>query len=170
MLPRKILNPDLAKTQAELRKAAIVTGIVGAVFAVLFIVEPLVAPSAPRPKEPDQAFIDFYSSDERRKIMLVGLYVLPFAAVAFIWFMASLAPVGGPQLAPWKSDVRHRAASERHSVHNARHLPRRPHRLCRQRWSRWGTTRSMPIWRATFHSMETPCCWCSASEWRPCSS
>ncbi len=90
MLPRKNLNPDFAKTQAELRKAAIVTGMVGTVFAILFILSLWLLHSAPRPKEADQAFIDFYSSNERRKIMLVGLYVLPFSAVAFIWFIASL--------------------------------------------------------------------------------
>ncbi len=90
MLPRTPLSPDFAKSRAELRKAAIVTGAVGALFAILFIASLWLLRSAPHPNEADQQFIDFYSSDARRKIMLVGLYVLPFSAVAFIWFIASL--------------------------------------------------------------------------------
>jgi hypothetical protein len=84
------LNPELAKSRDQLRKAAILTGAVGAVFAILFLISLWLLHAAPRPSEIDQEFIDFYSSDERRKIMLVGLYVLPFSAVAFIWFIASL--------------------------------------------------------------------------------
>lgn len=90
MLPRKNLNPELANTQAELRKAAMVTGVVGALFAVLFLLSLWLLHSAPRPRESDQEFINFYASDERRKILAVGLYILPFSAVAFIWFIASL--------------------------------------------------------------------------------
>jgi len=84
------LNPELAKSRDQLRKAAILTGAVGAVFAVLFILSLWLLHAAPRPEQVDQEFVDFYASDERRKIMLVGLYVLPFSAVAFIWFIASL--------------------------------------------------------------------------------
>jgi len=84
------LNPELAESRDQLRKAAILTGAVGAIFAVLFLTSLWLLHSAPRPAEVDQEFVDFYSSDERRKIMLVGLYVLPFSAVAFIWFIASL--------------------------------------------------------------------------------
>ena len=90
VLPRTPLIPDLTRSRAELRKAAIMTGAVGAVFAILFLLSLWLLRSAPHANRPDQEFVDFYSSDERRKIMLVGLYVLPFSAVAFIWFIASL--------------------------------------------------------------------------------
>ncbi len=90
MLPRTPLSPDFTKSRAELRKAAILTGAVGALFAILFLVSLWLLRSAPRPNETDQKFVDFYASDDRRKIMLVGLYVLPLSAVAFIWFIAAL--------------------------------------------------------------------------------
>jgi hypothetical protein len=84
------MNPDLAKSRADLRRAAILTGAVGAVFAVLFLVSLWLLYSAPRPSAGDQEIIDFYTSDDRRKVMIVGLYALPLSAVAFIWFIASL--------------------------------------------------------------------------------
>lgn len=62
----------------------------GALFAILFLLSLWMLHSAPRPTEPDEQFIDFYSGGERRRIVLVGLYVLPFSAVAFIWFIAAL--------------------------------------------------------------------------------
>jgi hypothetical protein len=73
-----------------LRRAAVLTGIVGAAFSVLFLISLWLLQSAPRPSEGDQAYVDFYNSDERRKIVIVGLYVLPLSAVAFIWFTAAL--------------------------------------------------------------------------------
>jgi hypothetical protein len=84
------LDPGANASLAELRRAAALTGAVGAVFSVLFIVSLWLLHQTPRPRESDQALIDFYSGDDRRKIVLVGLYVLPLAAVAFIWFIAAL--------------------------------------------------------------------------------
>lgn len=77
-------------TIEELRKAAILTGALGAVFSVLFLISLWLLNSAPRAQESDEAFVDFYAGDERRKLVLVGLYLLPFSAVAFIWFTAAL--------------------------------------------------------------------------------
>lgn len=74
----------------RLRKAAVLTGAVGAAFSVLFLISLWLLQSAPRAHEADQEFVDFYTSDERRKIVIVGLYVLPLSAVAFIWFTAAL--------------------------------------------------------------------------------
>jgi hypothetical protein len=83
-------SPGANASLSELRRAAALTGLVGAAFAVLFLASLYLLSSAPRPKESDQAYMDFYASDERRKVVLVGLYMLPFAAVAFIWFIAAL--------------------------------------------------------------------------------
>lgn len=92
--PGGIRNGDLgAGSHAsldELRHAAALTGIVGAIFAVLFIVSLILLRTAPSPKESDQVYIAFYSGDDRQKIVLVGLYLLPLAAVAFIWFIAAM--------------------------------------------------------------------------------
>lgn len=84
------INPDVATTASEIRKAAILTGVVGAIFSILFLISLWLLHEAPKAVEEDQAFVDFYSGDDRRKIMAVGLYLLPFSAVAFIWFIASL--------------------------------------------------------------------------------
>jgi hypothetical protein len=84
------INPDLAATREEMRRAAILTGAVGALFAVLFLISLWLLHSAPKATESDERFIEFYSGNDRRLIVLVGLYVLPFSAVAFIWFIAAL--------------------------------------------------------------------------------
>jgi hypothetical protein len=84
------ISPEETNSRDQMRKAAILTGAVGAIFAILFIASLWLLHSAPKASEADQNFVDFYSSDERRKIMLVGLYVLPLSAIAFIWFIASL--------------------------------------------------------------------------------
>jgi hypothetical protein len=38
----------------------------------------------------DADLVAFYESGNQRRILLSGLYVLPLAAVAFLWFIASL--------------------------------------------------------------------------------
>jgi hypothetical protein len=85
-----VVDPGSHASIDELRRAAAVTGIVGTVFAVLFIVSLTLLRTAPKPHEADQVYIDFYSGDDRQKIVLVGLYLLPLSAVAFIWFIAAL--------------------------------------------------------------------------------
>lgn len=84
------LSPGANVSLNELRKAAALTGALGAVFSILFLGSLWLIHSAPRPRDGEQAYIDFYSGDGRHKIVIAGLYVLPFAAVAFIWFIAAL--------------------------------------------------------------------------------
>lgn len=103
-IPGVNFNPDANASLGELRRAAALTGVVGALFAVLFIGSLYLLNTAPKPKESDQSYMDFYASDDRRKIVLVGLYILPLSAVAFIWFIAALrqwvahSPKRGSQL------------------------------------------------------------------------
>jgi len=77
-------------TRQTLRRAAALTGAVGAVFSILFLISLWLLRTAPRPKDSDQEYLDFYTGDDRRTIVLVGLYILPLSAVAFIWFTAAL--------------------------------------------------------------------------------
>ena len=86
----KKLDPGANASLTQLRRAAALTGVIGAAFSVLFLISLYLLSTAPRPHESDQAYIDFYSGDDRKKIVLVGLYILPLAAVAFIWFIAAL--------------------------------------------------------------------------------
>lgn len=67
--------------------AVVVTGIA---FAVLFLASMFTLSRIPGPRASDAALETFYASDQRRLVVLTGLYLLPFAAVAFLWFMAVL--------------------------------------------------------------------------------
>lgn len=84
------INPALADSQQARRRAAMLTGILGTIFAMLFLVSLWLLSQAPRPGSDPQAFVDFYNSSERRKIVLVGLYILPLSAISFIWFISAL--------------------------------------------------------------------------------
>jgi hypothetical protein len=90
---------DVAISEAEgidgehrrsLRRAATMTALFGIVHAVLFVLAFLLMRSAPGPKATDAEIIDFYSSDDKRRVILVALYIMPFAGIAFIWFIVSL--------------------------------------------------------------------------------
>lgn len=87
-----VMNPgdDLDASQRSMQRDAVRIGVLGAAFSILFLLSLWLLSSVPRPRDGDQAFEDFYSSDERRKVVIVGLYLLPLSAVAFIWFLAAL--------------------------------------------------------------------------------
>jgi hypothetical protein len=58
--------------------------------AVLLLVSFWLLTRIPGPRSPDAEFIAFYESDKRRLVVLVGLYLMPFAAIAFLWFAVAL--------------------------------------------------------------------------------
>ena len=70
--------------------AARMTGLVGMIFAVLFVVSIFAFAQAPRIDASDEAVMAYYQ-DGRHQIVHIGsLYLLPLAAIAFLWFVASL--------------------------------------------------------------------------------
>jgi hypothetical protein len=81
---------DPAEHGRSLRKAAMLTAAFGIAHAVLFLLSFWLARDAPGPKATDQEYIDYYSSDNSRRLILVGLYLMPFAGIAFVWFIVSL--------------------------------------------------------------------------------
>jgi hypothetical protein len=81
---------DERQRQIALRKVAQLTGALAVAFAILFLISVWVIATSPGPKSTDQELVEFYESDDKRRVVLVGLYVLPFAAVAFLWFLAVL--------------------------------------------------------------------------------
>lgn len=77
--------------QVSLRKAARFTAILGAVYAVLFSISMLIITSEPGLHASDQEVVNYYSDNtHRRFILFAGIYLLPFSAVAFLWFVVLL--------------------------------------------------------------------------------
>lgn len=74
------------------RKAATLTAILGIIHAILVIVALLLIKTrAPDVRASDAALVAFYSDpDQRRIFVIAGLYLIPFAAIAFIWFLVAL--------------------------------------------------------------------------------
>jgi hypothetical protein len=87
--PSRDLTPDAASLQA-FHHAARMTGMIGLAFAILFVISILAFAQAPRMDATDEAVLAYYQ-DGRHEIVRIGsLYLLPLAAIAFLWFVASL--------------------------------------------------------------------------------
>jgi Na+-transporting methylmalonyl-CoA/oxaloacetate decarboxylase gamma subunit len=74
----------------SLRSAAMLTAGVGIAFSVLFMLAFWLMSTTPGPRAPDAEITDFYASSEHRRLILVGLYIMPFAGMAFVWFIVAL--------------------------------------------------------------------------------
>jgi hypothetical protein len=72
------------------RHATRLTSALGIAFAVLFLASLALLARAPGAHASDANLVAFYASGEQRWMLLSGLYVLPLAAVAFLWFIAAL--------------------------------------------------------------------------------
>ena len=73
-----------------LRRAATLTAILGAVFGVLTLLALWLHSTIPGARAEDRQLIDYYEAGDNRLPVLVGLYIMPFAGIAFIWFMVAL--------------------------------------------------------------------------------
>ena len=82
------VDPDAVGQR--LRKIAMYTALLGVAHAVLFVIAVLLLAAAPGPGATDQEIVDFYNSEKDRALTLAGLYVMPFAGIAFIWFIVTL--------------------------------------------------------------------------------
>ena len=72
------------------RESAILTARLGIAQALLLIASAWLLTLIPGPRATDDEFIEFYLSDRRWLVILVGIYLMPFAAIAFIWFAVAL--------------------------------------------------------------------------------
>ena len=74
------------------RRAAVLTAGIGLVHALLLIsAELLLMMGTPGVGASDEELVAFYlDPEERRVVVIAGLYLLPFAAIAFIWFFVAL--------------------------------------------------------------------------------
>ncbi|HMR95900.1 MAG TPA: hypothetical protein PKE05_10200 [Microthrixaceae bacterium] len=63
----------------------------GVIFAALFVAGWLLTQQSPPLEAPRDELVRYYTDpDQRWASVAAGLYVIPFAAIAFIWFMAAL--------------------------------------------------------------------------------
>jgi hypothetical protein len=81
--------PDAATVKA-FQHAARLTGMVGLAFAVLFVISILSFAQVPHLDATDDEVVAFYQGGNSEIIRIGGLYLLPLAAIAFLWFIASL--------------------------------------------------------------------------------
>ncbi len=73
-----------------MRRAALLTARLGVVQALLLLAAYWFLAQAPGPKASDSEVIDFYASDRRWMVVAAGLYLMPFAGIAFLWFVVAL--------------------------------------------------------------------------------
>lgn len=72
------------------RRAAILTARLGIIQALLLIASVWLMSVLPGPSASDAEITDFYASDKTRLILGLGLYLMPFAGIAFLWFAVAL--------------------------------------------------------------------------------
>ncbi len=87
--PSRALPPDAATLKA-FEHAARLTGMVGLAFAILFVVSIIALAQAPHMDASDDEVIAFYQAGNHELVRIGSLYLLPLAAIAFLWFIAAL--------------------------------------------------------------------------------
>jgi hypothetical protein len=65
------------------------SGLAGIVFAALMVVALILVHRAPGLGAPDSTYADFYRNGNGDDLVTTGLYLVPFAGIAFLWFMAA---------------------------------------------------------------------------------
>jgi len=91
-------RPEAARSSR--RKAALLIAVVGVAHALLFLVSYGLLTSTPGVGASDEELLAFYGSENRRRLIVVALYVMPFAGIAFLWFTVALRD--------WMRSVAHR--------------------------------------------------------------
>jgi hypothetical protein len=82
-------EPMLGTVERELRTPA-AAGVAGLVFTVLFVVSLALLYRQPAPESSASEIAAWYLRDYARTIGVVGLYLVPFAGIAFLWFVAAV--------------------------------------------------------------------------------
>ena len=78
--PLAAVSRDLRTTRAA--------GVAGLLFAVLFVASVLLLRHHPAPDSTAAEIRAWYLRDSSKQVALVGLYLAPFAGIAFLWFIA----------------------------------------------------------------------------------
>jgi hypothetical protein len=84
---------ELQRDRADvspIRMYARMVGGSGILFAVLFTVTLLLVHRAPALGVPDSSYTHFYTGGDHGALVTFGLYVVPFAGIAFLWYLTTL--------------------------------------------------------------------------------
>lgn len=87
------LSPEASSGSAHgrsLRRAATLTAGVGIAFSLLFVLSVLLTTGVPGAQATDAQIFAYYNSGDQTALVVVGLYVMPFAGIAFLWFIVAL--------------------------------------------------------------------------------
>src|SRR3954452_13446534 len=79
--------------RAAMSSAARTAAISGLVFAVLFVAALVFVHRAPSLSDPDAAYAAFYADGGDQLFVAIGLYLVPFAGIAFLWHMTAMRNV-----------------------------------------------------------------------------
>ena len=90
--PSAVVDPIAQGDGLETPRAA---GIAGLAFTVLFVVSIVLLRARPAAGSSTQEIADFYLNRDAGRIALVGLYLAPFAGIAFLWFIAAVRAMIG---------------------------------------------------------------------------
>ena len=85
-------RPDGAR-RLETPRAA---GVAGLLFSALFVISVFLVRVRPATGSTAQEISDFYLEQDSGRLVLAGLYVVPFAGIAFLWFLAAIRSHLGP--------------------------------------------------------------------------
>ena len=87
-------TPDSSSsTRTSTSAAARVAAISGLVFAALIVVALVLLHRAPGLGDPDTAYAAFYANGGDQLFVAIGLYLVPFAGIAFLWHMVAMRSV-----------------------------------------------------------------------------
>ena len=73
--------------------AARIAAVSGLVFAALFVAALVFVHRAPTLGDPDTTYAAFYANGGDQLFVAVGLYLVPYAGIAFLWHMTAMRDV-----------------------------------------------------------------------------
>jgi hypothetical protein len=82
-----------ATAQQSSKSAARIAAVSGFLFAALFVAAFVLLHRVPKLGDPDQAYAAFYAGGGDQIFVALGLYLVPYAGIAFLWHMTAIRNV-----------------------------------------------------------------------------